>query len=217
MSARRIQLGLLLPLALFCFPGCEAGNQRMSPAQVSPQYTAERSAIEAQLGKFELQVPIRIVENVQRDGQQLSGKSKWSGAVRENNGQRYIELRTTATSDDARFYLAHARIRERASELGCEAVRIGLTHYLRFDDGFDPFSWSLYQRGDLLDLRTDLDMERIKTDPQYRDSARGSCWAAVFYLAKAKHLTAEAILKSPLKELPNPREISDELQKLVKN
>ena len=174
-------------------------------------------AVEKALGKFNRPVPVRAVDEVKREGQALSMKSAWSGKVITEPEGPVIEIARSALNgnEDLRFYLAHARMRERGAELGCEAVRVGLAHYLRTPDGFDQNSWKLYCNTTALDLSSDLDTDRLKNDWRYRDCARGSCWAAVYYLAKRKGLSAEDIFKSSARDLPNPESIRVELSSLA--
>lgn len=170
-------------------------------------------AIENALGDFEQLVPVRVVDEVRREGQALGHSSFWSGAIKTEPNGKVIEIarRVLATNDDLRFYLAHARLQQREEDLGCEAVRVGLAHFLRTDNGFDPTSWKLYCNVDALNLRHDLDTQRLKTDWRYRDAARGTCWACVYYLARHEGKSPEEILRLGVRDLPDPEELRMDL------
>lgn len=187
--------------------GAPSGSVEGEQLNVSVQ------AIERNLGKFNRTVPVRVVDNVVREGQALSSRSFWSGAIKNEVDGPVIEISRKALSGNAdlRFYLAHVRMREREADLGCEAIRVGLAHYLRADDGFDEQSYKLYRDLVPLDLSADLDRAKLKSDWRYRDSARGSCWAAVYYLATKKGISVEQLLKLPANELPNPATIRSQV------
>ncbi len=185
--------------------------------RVTAMLKSSRLAIESALGEFKSSGSVRLLTRVERPGQALSANSFWSGSLRSESGAWVIDLsrRSLESDSDLRFYLAHARIRERESELKCEAIRVGLAHFLRTDDGFDAVSWKLFLREEGVALEKDLDKAKLKSDWRYRDSARGSCWAGVYYLAKVKSLDAEGVLKSSLEQFPSGEVVRREIVRVV--
>lgn len=190
------------------------GDRRYAEAE--RRFYVCKQAIEKHLGAFQTPVTLHLVEHVTRKGQALQANRSWTGTIRYEASGPVIELSYEAfkKDEDLRFYLAHVRMHEREKEIQSEAVRVGLAHLLRTEDGMDHHSLRLYRKSPLLEFGGDLSLVRLKDDAEYRDSARASCWASL-YLLRKKGMSYEQLLTLKTSELPNPNSLEKEFPHLL--
>ena len=186
-------------------------HERRNPDVVRTQIERVIDVVEKNLGTFEESIEIRIEQTIQRPGQSLGMNTHWTGNLTAaGEGPAIVQLcfDDLGTDEEARFYIALAKLREREDASPSRLVRLGIAHCLRHEDGFDPVSYRLVTTRRPVSTRQELSLEELSHDASYRDRARGSSWAVVYLLSR--------IEKRPLREIAGftPKDLPEVWEKL---
>lgn len=175
--------------------------------QVEEPFSSEKAEIENILGAFDSKVVFKVVEEVVRDGYTKAPNEYWSGNVEYENNLTTITLDPrSANSEEARYYLAKARLEEIRSYKTSPWILVGLPHCLRVNNYKDKESLRIIRRKGISDLSSP-DFEMMKNNPEYRAIKRGESWLVVYYLLSVKNIKPLDLLNNKKFEFPAKDEL----------